>query len=232
MTGMPTASAAAIAAWARVGCRSSVTSWMVPPVCRLAVRRTRRWCPVGSTSPSSHPSSWTVASVRSSTGMRDSPPVAASRRRLWRSMRSRTVLRPSPTISAGRRTAAATTAPSITTMRRSSPGASSSMRISAPTPPARWRATSSSSDLRTPTVMPAPCSPRTGFTTTAPASSMKRWSSSLKLAVRPIGTRTPASATTLRVMRLSSQRLMATAEVYSDSDSRVTTVRPPCSRRR
>ncbi len=41
----------------------------------------------------------------------------------------------------------------------------------------------------------------------------------------------PASETIRRVSRLSSQRLIATAEVYSDSDSRVTTLRPPCDSR-
>ena len=40
-------------------------------------------------------------------GMRDSPPVAAARRRLWRSISSRTLARPSPTTRAGRRIAAA-----------------------------------------------------------------------------------------------------------------------------
>jgi hypothetical protein len=34
-----------------------------------------------------------------------------------------------------------------------------------------------------------------------------------------------------RVWRLSSQRLMATAVVSSDSDSRVTMLRPPCESR-
>ena len=43
----------------------------------------------------------------------------------------------------------------------------------------------------------------------------------------PRGTTRPASATMRRVRRLSSHRLMATAEVDSDSDSRVTTLRPP-----
>ncbi len=37
----------------------------------------------------------------------------------------------------------------------------------------------------------------------------------------------PASDTMRRVNRLSSQRLIATAEVNSDSDSRVITLRPP-----
>ena len=38
---------------------------------------------------------------------------------------------------------------------------------------------------------------------------------------------TPASPAMRRVRRLSSQRLIATAEVNSDSDSRVITLRPP-----
>ena len=49
----------------------------------------------------------------------------------------------------------------------------------------------------------------------------------MKVAVLPSGTRMPASATTLLATRLSSQRLIATALVNSDNDSRVTTLVPP-----
>ena len=48
-TGMSIARATRIAASTRRGCTTSVTSWMVPPVCRLAVLRTARRCPAGST---------------------------------------------------------------------------------------------------------------------------------------------------------------------------------------
>ena len=51
------------------------------------------------------------------------------------------------------------------------------------------------------------------------------------MASLPRGTAIPASETMRRVSRLSSQRLIATAEVYSLSDSRVITVRPPCDNR-
>ena len=51
------------------------------------------------------------------------------------------------------------------------------------------------------------------------------------MASLPLGTTMPASATMRRVSRLSSQRLIATAEVYSLNDSRVTTLRPPCDSR-
>ena len=68
---------------ARAGCSSAVTSWMVPPVCRLAVRRTASTSPSGSTSCSWWPGLGARRrAVTSSTGMRDSPPVAAARRRL------------------------------------------------------------------------------------------------------------------------------------------------------
>ena len=73
-------SKARLARWAalrRTGCGVSVTSWMVPPVCRLAVLRTVTWC------------RWqhlvhavaapaTQRRVSASSGMRDSPPVAAA----------------------------------------------------------------------------------------------------------------------------------------------------------
>ena len=47
VTGMPSASAARTAAAATSGCSWSVTSSIVPPVCRFAVRRTRIRSPVG-----------------------------------------------------------------------------------------------------------------------------------------------------------------------------------------
>ena len=45
VTGMSMARAAATAARIRAGCTSSVTSWMVPPRCRLAAFRTRTSSP-------------------------------------------------------------------------------------------------------------------------------------------------------------------------------------------
>ena len=47
---MSSACAAAMAASTSVRCSRSVTSWIVPPVCRLAVLRTGSTCPSGSTS--------------------------------------------------------------------------------------------------------------------------------------------------------------------------------------
>ena len=49
-----------------------------------------------------------------------------------------------------------------------------------------------------------------------------------KVASRPRGTRQAGVGEIRRVTRLSSQRLIATAVVSSDSDSRVTTLLPPC----
>ena len=95
--------------------------------------------------------------------------------------------RPVPMTSAGRRSAAATTLPSITTRRRSSPGARCSISTSGCCSRARASAASSSSGPSTPTVMPLPCSPRVGLTTTSPTSSRNAWSSSSKVASRPRG---------------------------------------------
>ena len=78
-------------------------------------------------------------------GMRDSPPVAAARRRLCASMSSRILWWPVPMISAGLRSAAATTLPSITTRRRSSPGARCSINTAGCSSRARASAASSSS---------------------------------------------------------------------------------------
>ncbi len=47
VTGMPIASAAATATSHSVWFTSAVTSWMVPPWCRFAVRRTRSRCTFG-----------------------------------------------------------------------------------------------------------------------------------------------------------------------------------------
>ncbi len=161
--------------------------------------------------------------------MRDSPPVAAERRRL--SAGSRTLCSPVPMTSGGSRSAAATTRPSITTSRRSSPGTRCSISTSGYCARARARAADRSSgpfSAVTPTVMPLPCSPRVGLTTTSPTSLRNAKSPSSKVASRARGTVMPASETRRRVNRLSSHRHMATAEVYSDSDSRVMTLRPPC----
>ena len=87
---------------------------------------------------------------------------------------SRTGCRPSPTTSAGRRTAAATTWWSMTTTRRSSPCTSSSTSTSGQNCSARSTARSSPSSSVTPTVMPLPCSPRAGLTTTSPTSRSRR----------------------------------------------------------
>ena len=119
---MPSSVAARTEAAAISGCSRSVTSSMVPPVCRFAVRRTRMRSPLGGTSSIAQPDAATTSAVVSSSGMRDSPPVARSRRRLVDRTSSATGCRPSPTTSAGRRTAAATTCRSITMTRRSSPG--------------------------------------------------------------------------------------------------------------
>ena len=69
VTGMPIASAAATATSHSVWFTSAVTSWIVPPWCRFAVRRTRSRSPSGSTSSNDQPASLTVASVTSSSGM-------------------------------------------------------------------------------------------------------------------------------------------------------------------
>ena len=65
---MPIASAAATATSHSVWFTSAVTSWMVPPWCRLAVRRTRNRSPSGRTSSNDQPASLTVPSVTSSSG--------------------------------------------------------------------------------------------------------------------------------------------------------------------
>ena len=172
VTGMPIASAASTATLTSLGLMSSVTSRMVPPVCRFAVRRTTRRSLVGSTSSRPYPPSATVSSVSSSTGMTDSPWVAAERLRLCASTSCRTVCLPLPTTSGGRRTAAAITLPLMTTRRRSSPAQRSSMITSGQCLAAHASARSRSSGSVTPTVMPAPCSPRAGLTTTEPTSLM------------------------------------------------------------
>lgn len=55
VTGIPIASAADTATRHSSSCTRAVTSWMVAPWCRLAVRRTRSRTPSGSTSSSAHP---------------------------------------------------------------------------------------------------------------------------------------------------------------------------------
>ena len=121
--------------------------------------------------------------------MADSPSVAAARRRLCASTSWRTVCWPLPTTSGGRRTAAATTLPLMTTTRRSSPSQRSSSSTSGQCSrgelDGRGRVPSAPV---TPTVMPAPCSPRAGFTTTvADLARGTSWSASVKVAVRPAG---------------------------------------------
>jgi hypothetical protein len=63
VTGIASARLAATAASASTGCRSDVTSWIVPPVCRLAVLRTVSSWPLGRTSSIDQPASATVSVV-------------------------------------------------------------------------------------------------------------------------------------------------------------------------
>ena len=72
------------------------------PGVQLAVRRTRIRAPAGGTSSVAQPASATTAAVVSSSGIRDSPPGARSRRRLVRRISVVTSETPSPTTVAGR----------------------------------------------------------------------------------------------------------------------------------
>src|SRR5690606_3284157 len=82
--------------------------------------------------------------------------------------------------------------PSITTIRRSWPWTRSSISTSGQYERASASARSSSSSVVTPTVMPVPCSPRAGLTTTSPTSARNSWSAASKVASRPAGTGRPA----------------------------------------
>ena len=128
---------------------------------------------------------------------------------------------------AGRRTAAATTSPPMTMMRRSSPVTNSSSITSSSNFCAVAMAERSSSASLMPTLTPLPCSPRTGFTTTSPCVCRNAWLASSSPASRLSGMAIPAAPSSRWDTRLSSHRLMATADVMSDSDSLQAIVRAP-----
>ena len=222
-----------MAAAGRSGCRSSVTSWMVPPVCRLAVRRTRRRSPSGSTSSRSGPPPRTVASVRSSTGIDDSPPVAAARRRLWAVDQLGDGV---PAVADHRgRTAHGRGHHPVVDHDEAQVLARRTLldqHVGAvlPGPGARPRASSSGSVM--PTVMPWPCSPRAGFTTTSPTSSRNVGVGLVEGGQAPLGhrdARPRRGSAGSRACRRSGS--WPPPVVNSESDSRVTTLRPPWVRR-
>ena len=143
------------------------------------------------------------------------------------SMSSAIECRPVPVIWAGRRMAAATTLKLITTTRRSSPATYSSSKTCGHIFRASSTAACSSAGSEILTCTPRPCSPRAGFTTIAPQSRRER------LILLDATRRSTAAARAHRrlaalvVTALSSQRLIAIAEVNSLSDSRQMIRRPP-----
>ena len=205
-----------------------MTSWMVPPVCRLAVRRTSSSTPSSSTVDRSCPAASTTPVVTSSIAIRDDPSVAAARSESSDSINCSTVASPSPTTlrwPTDRRRDDRSVDHDDAEVLALAPlleqhvGAELLRQLDRGDQPGAV-----GDPDRDPRRLPRPgsASPRG-----PPTRSRKARSASSNVASRPAGRRRPARSSTVRVSALSSHRRKATALVWSDRDSIVWTVRSP-----